>query len=65
VQDGALVSDGDEVALVVWCSLAEMFQVAGDMYGSDETVRVREVVDVVHPDPGHSDHVQRDGAVVR
>ena len=51
VQDRALVGDGDEVALVVRGALAEVLQVAGDVDGADEAVRVGEVVDVLRRRP--------------
>ena len=65
MQDRALVGDGDEVALVVGRALAEVLQVAGDVHGAHEAVRVGEVVDVLDADPRHPDHVQHDGAVCR
>ena len=64
VEDGALVGDRREAALVVIRALAEILQVSGDVDGADEVVRVLEVAEVVDPDPGHPDHVQADGPVV-
>ncbi len=64
MQDGALVGDSDEIALVIECPMAERLQVTGDVDGAHEAVRVGEVVDVLDADSRHADHVQRDGAVV-
>ena len=64
MQDRALVGDGHEVALVVGGALAEVLQVAGDVDRADERVRVLEVVDVLHADAGHPDHVEHDRAGV-
>jgi hypothetical protein len=64
MQDRPLVRDGDEVALVVRRSLAELLQLAGDVDAAHEAVRVVEVVDVPDADSGHPDHVQDDRAVV-
>ncbi len=62
VEDRALVGDGHEVALVVGRALAEVLQVAGHVDGLDEGVA--QVVDVLHADPRHPDHLEHDVAVV-
>jgi hypothetical protein len=40
VQDGALVGDRDEVALVVGVPWPEVLEVTGDVDGADEAVRL-------------------------
>ena len=64
VQDRPLVGDGHEVARVVGRPLAEVLQVAGHVHGLHELVGVVEVLDVLHADPRHPDHVQHHGAGV-